>query len=84
MVKFRQCSSLELKRLNYTRNLTGKIVWGSQLNIIYGNNGHGKTSWLEAIHVLARTNPFELNAYKEAIRFGERTATYMWTSISGA
>ena len=25
------------------RNLSGKIEWGSRLNIIYGNNGQGKT-----------------------------------------
>jgi DNA replication and repair protein RecF len=64
----------EIEATNF-RNLTGKIVWGSQLNIIYGNNGHGKTSWLEAIHVLARTKSFRTQRLQEAIRFGERTAT---------
>ena len=64
----------EIEATNF-RNLTGKIVWGSQLNIIYGNNGHGKTSWLEAIHVLARTKSFRTQRLQEAIQFGERTAT---------
>ena len=64
----------EIEATNF-RNLTGKIVWGSQLNIIYGNNGHGKTSWLEAIHVLARTKSFRTQRLQEAILFGERTAT---------
>jgi len=64
----------EIEATNF-RNLTGKIVWGSQLNIIYGNNGHGKTGWLEAIHVLARTKSFRTQRLQEAIRFGERTAT---------
>ncbi len=31
------------------RNLSGKISWGQGLNIIYGDNGQGKTNWLEAI-----------------------------------
>jgi DNA replication and repair protein RecF len=57
------------------RNLSGKISWGPQLNIIYGNNGQGKTSWLEAIHILARTKSFRTQRLQETIRFGERIAT---------
>ena len=57
------------------RNLSGKIVWGPRLNIIYGNNGQGKTSWLEAIHILARTKSFRTQRLQEVIRFGESAAT---------
>src|SRR5262245_16082980 len=64
----------EIEATNF-RNLTGKIVWGPQLNIIYGNNGQGKTSWLEAIHVLARTKSFRTQRLQEAIRFEEELAT---------
>src|SRR6476619_3451863 len=56
------------------RNLSGKIVWGSNLNIIYGNNGQGKTNWLEAIYILARTKSFRTQRLQEAIRFGEEIA----------
>ena len=56
------------------RNLTGKINWGPRLNIIYGNNGQGKTSWLEAIHILARTKSFRTQRLQESIRFGEGSA----------
>ena len=56
------------------RNLSGKISWGSGLNIIYGNNGQGKTNWLEAIHTLSRTKSFRTQRLQEAIRFGEQTA----------
>jgi len=56
------------------RNLSGKIAWGPHLNIIYGNNGQGKTNWLEAIHVLARTRSFRTQRLQEAIRFGEHLA----------
>jgi DNA replication and repair protein RecF len=57
------------------RNLTGKISWGPRLNIIYGNNGQGKTSWLEAIHILARTKSFRTQRLQESIRFGDHVAT---------
>ena len=56
------------------RNLSGKIEWGPRLNILYGNNGQGKTNWLEAIHVLARTRSFRTQRLQEAIKFGEHLA----------
>src|ERR1044072_686344 len=56
------------------RNLVGKIEWGPHLNIIYGNNGQGKTNWLEAIHVLARSKSFRTQRLQEAIKFGEPLA----------
>lgn len=56
------------------RNLSGRIEWGPRLNIIYGNNGQGKTNWLEAIYLLARTKSFRTQRLHEAIRFGEELA----------
>ena len=56
------------------RNLSGRIKWGPRLNIIYGNNGQGKTNWLEAIYLLARTKSFRTQRLQEAIRFGEELA----------
>jgi DNA replication and repair protein RecF len=56
------------------RNLSGRIEWGPRLNIIYGNNGQGKTNWLEAIYLLARTKSFRTQRLQEAIRFGEELA----------
>jgi len=66
------------------RNLSGKIEWGPHLNIIYGNNGQGKTNWLEAIHVLARTRSFRTQRLQEAIKFGEQLAIIRGTTSSGA
>ena len=43
---------------NNFRNLEGKIVWGSGLNILHGNNGEGKSNWLEAIYLLAHAKSF--------------------------
>jgi len=59
----------EIEATNF-RNLSGKIVWGPKLNIIYGNNGQGKTNWLEAIYLLARTKSFRTQRLQESIKFG--------------
>jgi len=65
---------LDSLEVNNFRNLSGKTFWGSGLNIIYGNNGQGKTNWLEAIHTLSRTKSFRTQRLQESIRFGEQTA----------
>ena len=65
---------LEFVEVNNFRNLSGKIFLGPGLNIIHGNNGQGKTNWLEAIHILSRTKSFRTQRLQESIRFGEDTA----------
>ena len=66
------------------RNLSGRIEWGPRLNIIYGNNGQGKTNWLEAIYLLARTKSFRTQRLQEAIRFGEELAVVRGTVTTGS
>jgi len=56
------------------RNLSGEIFWGEGLNVIYGENGQGKTNWLEAVYLLATTKSFRTQRPQEAIRFGENLA----------
>ena len=53
------------------RNLGGEIFWGEGLNVISGDNGQGKTNWLEAIYLLATSKSFRTQRPQEAIRFGE-------------
>jgi DNA replication and repair protein RecF len=65
------------------RNLSGRIEWGPRLNIIYGNNGQGKTNWLEAIYLLARTKSFRTQRLQEAIRFNEEIAVVRGTVTTG-
>jgi DNA replication and repair protein RecF len=72
-----------IEAINF-RNLTGRITWGPQLNILYGNNGQGKTNWLEAIHVLARTKSFRTQHLQESIRFGEELAIIRGTVTAGS
>ena len=44
------------------------------LNILIGDNGQGKTNYLEAIYVLATTRSFKTAKLQEAVRFGQETA----------
>jgi DNA replication and repair protein RecF len=57
------------------RNLEGEIRWGKGINVIYGNNGQGKTNWLEAIHLLAHAKSFRTRHLHEAITFGKSAAS---------
>jgi len=59
--------------LNF-RNLSGEITAAPGLNILIGENGQGKTNWLEAIALLASTRSFRTTKLSEIIRFGERLA----------
>jgi DNA replication and repair protein RecF len=65
---------LESLEAHNFRNLSGKVSWGPGLNIIFGDNGQGKTNWLEAIYLLATTKSFRTQRPQEAIRFGENLA----------
>ena len=56
------------------RNLQGKIAFTEGLNILVGENGQGKTNWLEAIAVLADGHSFRTTRLAEAVRFGEGAA----------
>lgn len=65
---------LESLEAHQFRNLSGKIHWGTGLNVIAGENGQGKTNWLEALYLLATTKSFRTQKPQEAIRFGESLA----------
>ena len=62
---------LESIEVHNFRNLGGEIHWGEGLNVISGENGQGKTNWLEAIYLLATTKSFRTQRPQEAIRFSE-------------
>ncbi|MBK8302778.1 MAG: DNA replication and repair protein RecF [Chloracidobacterium sp.] len=56
------------------RNLRGGIKCGNGLNILVGENGQGKTNWLEAIAVLASARSFRTTKLQEAVNFGQTSA----------
>lgn len=62
-----------LEAVNF-RNLSGRLDFGKGLNIIFGDNGQGKTNWLEAICLLSTTRSFKTSKLTETIRFGEELA----------
>ncbi|MGI8918232.1 MAG: DNA replication/repair protein RecF [Pyrinomonadaceae bacterium] len=65
---------LESIQAHQFRNLSGELSLGPRLNIILGNNGQGKTNWLEAIYLLSRTKSFRTQRLQEGINFGQETA----------
>ncbi|HYN85744.1 MAG TPA: DNA replication and repair protein RecF [Pyrinomonadaceae bacterium] len=65
---------LESLEVHQFRNLSGRVRWGAGLNVVHGENGQGKTNWLEAIYLLATTKSFRTQKPQEAIRFGEDLA----------
>jgi DNA replication and repair protein RecF len=65
---------LESLEAQHFRNLNGKILCNKGLNIIFGENGQGKTNWLEAIYLLATTKSFKTAKLSETICFGEELA----------
>ena len=66
-----QLESLDVQNF---RNLHGGIICENGLNILVGENGQGKTNWLEAIGVLASTRSFRTTKLQEAVNFGEDLA----------
>ncbi|GAC1446226.1 MAG: DNA replication/repair protein RecF [Pyrinomonadaceae bacterium] len=60
---------LESLEADTVRNLSGSVSFGAGLNILYGENGQGKTNWLEAIYFLATTKSFRTQRPQEAVRF---------------
>jgi len=76
-----QLDSIEV---THFRNLSGKVFWGPHLNIIVGSNGQGKTNWLEAIYLLARSKSFRTQRLQESIAFGHSLATVSGIVSTGA
>ncbi|HJS52371.1 MAG TPA: DNA replication and repair protein RecF [Pyrinomonadaceae bacterium] len=75
---------LETLETRNFRNTSGKIVFRYGLNILIGDNGQGKTNFLEAIAVLATTKSFRTAKLQETIRFDEETAVIVGNvKISG-
>ena len=66
-----QLESLETSNF---RNISGNIAFGPGLNLLIGDNGQGKTNWLEAISVLATTRSFRTAKLQEAISFEQELA----------
>ena len=75
---------LETLETQNFRNTSGKIAFSDGLSILIGDNGQGKTNFLEAIAVLATTRSFRTAKLQETVRFDEETAVIVGNvKISG-
>ncbi|WP_396588069.1 DNA replication/repair protein RecF [Bermanella sp. R86510] len=68
--------AIELLMLQGVRNLQPVSLQPSPLvNLVYGENGSGKTSFLEAIHYLAYCRSFRTHKQKTIIQHGQSALT---------
>lgn len=66
-------SSIEQLHISRLRNITGMTLEpGRNVNLICGDNGSGKTSILEAIHLLATGKSFRSNRTMPVVQMGEK------------
>ncbi len=72
---------LESLEVHNFRNLQGGFKCGQSLNIIFGENGQGKTNWLEAIYVLSTTKSFKTTRLLETIKFETDEFAYIRGSV---
>lgn len=63
-------SQISISQLRNIADLT--LQPSSEINLLLGENGSGKTSILEAIHLLTLGRSFRTRSLKNAIRFGEQ------------
>lgn len=61
---------LQTLKINGLRNITGAQLEGfSRFNLFYGSNGAGKTSVLEAVHLLGLGRSFRMSRHKPLITY---------------
>ncbi|NOQ12854.1 MAG: DNA replication/repair protein RecF [Methyloprofundus sp.] len=65
--------SLQKLDIYHVRNLQQASLYPSaKINLIYGSNASGKSSLLEAIHLLGRANSFRSTTVKNVIHFAHK------------
>jgi DNA replication and repair protein RecF len=68
-----------LRMVNFRRFVDQQLDWQEGIHLLWGANGEGKTSVIEAIHVLATSRSFRSAKDQEMVRFGSERA-----ALSGA
>lgn len=63
-----------LKLINFRNYSEVDVEFSPGVNVIWGENGQGKTNLLEAVHVLAFTKAMRTNKESELIKFEENFA----------
>jgi len=62
-----------IKMTNFRNHTQTEMAFGPGVNVIWGENGSGKTSILEAIHLLSVGKSFKTNTTKETIKDQKET-----------
>lgn len=63
-------SELHIQNLRNLRDV--RLTPSPRINLLYGENGSGKTSLLEAVHMLGLGRSFRTSQYRHVIRHGEQ------------
>ena len=77
-------TGLSSLRIDHVRNLSGISLEGfASVNILYGSNGSGKTSVLEAIHYLGTGRSFRSRIHKNVIQHEQTALTVFGATANG-
>jgi DNA replication and repair protein RecF len=79
--------SLAVASLNVRdfRNLARvDLYFGPRFNVLFGNNGQGKTNLLEAVYVLATSRSFRTSKLADLVALGTETASLRGRVVEGA
>jgi DNA replication and repair protein RecF len=70
--------------LSHLRNIqSAELDLGSSFNLFFGDNGSGKTSVLEAVHLLALGRSFRSHLQKSLVTDGEQESTVFGQTVEG-
>ena len=61
----------KIKIRNFRNYLSADVSLSPQINILYGNNGQGKTNFLEAVSFLTLGRSFRAKSDNELVKKGE-------------
>jgi DNA replication and repair protein RecF len=70
--------------LSYLRNIqSAELDLGGGFNLFFGDNGSGKTSVLEAVHLLALGRSFRSHLQKSLVTEGQQESTVFGQTVDG-
>ena len=61
----------QIEMINFRSHQKKVVVFSPGINLIWGENGSGKTSVLEAVYILSNGKSFKTAKLSETINFGK-------------
>ena len=62
----------QIEMINFRSHQKKVVVFSPGINLIWGENGSGKTSVLEAVYILSNGKSFKTNKLSETINTGKK------------